>query len=98
MKVVSEVDGRRRRSRNVREGHQFHLRVRGRRRREKERVALGGIRSPECFEGERRWAGESFSCLRGHCQDNSLSIDSQKLIGMREKWGAGAELRQREVF
>lgn len=97
MKVVSEVDGRRRRSRNGREGHQFLLRVRGRRPRE-ECVALGGIRRPECFEGERRWAGESFSCLRGHCQDNSLSVDSQKLIGMREKWGAGAELRQREVF
>lgn len=51
-------------------------------------MALGGSGSPECFEGESRWAGESFSRLQGHCQDSSLSVDPQKLIGMREKWGA----------
>ena len=50
---------------------------------------FGGSGSPECFEGESWWAGESFSPLQGHCQDNSFRVDPQKLIGMREKWGAG---------
>lgn len=52
-------------------------------------MPLGESGSRECFESESRWAGESFPRLQGHCQDSSLSIDSQKLIDMREKWEAG---------